>query len=120
MTTERITATKRSSILAVPREILLDHGLVEPTEAERAEAERSAAEYQRRAAARAEVLVAAREQLAAITDPLARTILDLHDEGHDGTCQGDDIDGYEAERPDWPCRTVEAIAAHYSIPLAVS
>lgn len=65
-------------------------------------------------------MLPAREQLAAITDPLTRAVLDLHEEHEDGTCWGDDIDGYEAERPDWPCRTIEVIAAHYGIPLEAS
>ena len=112
-----LIVTKRTSFAGLPREILLDAGLVEPTDAERAAAERARAEYERRAAARAQVLAAAREQLAAITDPLARTVLDLHEEHDDGTCLGDDIDGYDAERPDWPCRTTVAIAEHYGIEL---
>ncbi len=62
---------------------------------------------------------AARELLAAITDPLARAILDLH---HSETiknpeCEGCDFGGYEGEPPAWPCRTVMAIAAHYGIAL---
>jgi hypothetical protein len=62
-------------------------------------------------------LDAARQRLAALTDPLARAILDLHSEDERGECQGDDFDGYEAERPSWPCRTVEAVAEQNGIEL---
>jgi len=75
------------------------------------------AEYERRAAERAEILAAARERLAAITDPVARAVLDLHAPDDDGDCMGDDMEGYEAEQPTWPCRTVEAVAGHYGIRL---
>lgn len=112
-----LTSVKRGAVIPMSRDMLLAAGVVEPTAEERAEMERSAAEARRRAAVREEVLAAARERLAAITDPLARAVLDLHAAEHDGTCQGCDIDGYEAERPDWPCRTVEVIAKHYGIPL---
>lgn len=67
----------------------------------------------------------ARQALAALTDPLARAVLDLHHEqgmyresGYPWpTCDGCDMDGYEAEPPEWPCRTVQAVARHYGIAL---
>lgn len=104
-----------SYVLPVPRELLLDAGMVEATPAERAKAEREIAELRRQAAANAATLDAARQRLAEITDPLARSILDLHHEDKRGECEGDDSDGWEAESPEWPCRTVEAVAAHYGI-----
>lgn len=75
------------------------------------------ARYRQREAARAEALAAAREQLTAITDPVARAVLDLHAPDDFGDCMGDDMEGYEAEAPTWPCRTVEAVAGHYGIRL---
>jgi hypothetical protein len=91
--------------------------VIEPTPEERAEMERARAEYRQREALRLEALAAARERLAAITDPLTRAILDLHAEGEREECQGCDVDGYEAESPPWPCRTVETVAAHHGIGL---
>lgn len=112
-----MTTVKRSAVIPVSREALLDAGLIEPTLDERAEIERHAIEAQQRQAERAAKLDAAREHLAAITDPLARAVLDLHAENDRHECEGDDMDGYEAEYPEWPCRTVETVAAHYGIEL---
>lgn len=75
------------------------------------------AEWKQRADERKAKLDAARQRLAALTNPLARAILDLHSEDERGECQGDDFDGYEAERPSWPCRTVEAVAEQNGIEL---
>lgn len=101
----------------IPRELLLDAGAIEPTPQERAEAERQREESKRRQAGRDAVLAAARRSLAALTDPLSRAVLDLHRENGRGDCEGDDMDGYDAEYPSWPCRTVEAVAAHHGIAL---
>lgn len=62
---------------------------------------------------------AARPALDAITDPLARAILDLHhaDEVEFPKCAGCDFGGYEAEEPEWPCRTVQAVAAQHGVEL---
>lgn len=81
------------------------------------DAERRAAAARVWRAEREAKLAIARERLAAIRDPLARAVLDLHAEDEYGECSGDDLDGYEAEPPDWPCRTVVKIAEHYGIPL---
>lgn len=109
---------KRSGFtLPVSRELALEHGMVESTPEERAEMDRRAAAARVWQAERAAKLTIARERLAAITDPLARTVLDLHAENERHECEGDDMDGYEAEYPEWPCRTVETVAAHYGIEL---
>jgi hypothetical protein len=110
------SAIKRGAVVAVPRELLLDHGLVEPTEQERAQAERGAAEAEQRRAEHAAKLAVGREQLAGIVEEPARTILDLHCEER-GECQGCDFGGYEGEPPDWPCTTVVTVARHYGIDL---
>lgn len=115
-----MTTVKRGAVIPMSRDMLLAAGVVEPTAEERAEMERSAADARRQAEARTEGLAAARERLAAITDPLARAVLDLHRENEHGECEGDDMDGYECEYPAWPCRTVESVAAHYGIPLEAS
>lgn len=99
------------------RAFYIDLGLVVPTPDERAEAERRAAEYRAREAVRAASLEELRRRLGAITDPLARAILDLHAENARHECEGDDFEGYDSEPAAWPCRTVLEIAAHYGITL---
>jgi len=108
-------AIKIGHVVEVARELALDHGLVEPTEQERAEMERDAAQAEERRAERAAKRDAAREQLAGIIEEPARTILDLHAENDFGECTGCDFAGSEGEPPDWPCATVITIARHYGI-----
>lgn len=105
-----IEIKRLSYVMQVPRELLLDAGVIQPTAAQRAEHERRAAEH-------AAKLEAARKRLARVVEPLGRALLDLHGEDEFGECQGCDFAGYEADRPDWPCRTVEAVASHYAIEL---
>lgn len=82
------TEVKKSSYtIQAPRELLLDAGVIEPTPAERAAAERYAAEAQQQEGERKAKLDAARQRLAALTDPLSRTILDLHSEDERGECE---------------------------------
>jgi len=104
---------KAHSLIPMSRELAIDYGLIEPTPEERAEAERSRAAYERRKAEQEARTAALRAALAAVTDPIARAVLDLHAE-QDGvawtTCAGCDTDGYDAEAPPWPCRTVDAVA----------
>ena len=45
-----------------------------------------------------------------VADPVARTVLDLHRCVEYGECDGCDFAGYEGDRPQWPCRTVIAVA----------
>jgi hypothetical protein len=51
-----------------------------------------------------------------VTDPLARTLLDLHSRDGNGYCQGDEYDGVAPEPPNWPCATVELVMAHLGDP----
>jgi hypothetical protein len=62
---------------------------------------------------------AARPALAAIDDPLARAILDLHaaDTEEHPECEGCEFGGYDAEAPEWPCSTVRLVAEHFGIEL---
>ncbi|GAA4226025.1 hypothetical protein GCM10022254_09580 [Actinomadura meridiana] len=114
-----LNVVKRGAVLPVTRDALLEAGVIEPTPAERAEMDRAAAEHQRREAARAAQLAVVLEQLAALGDPLARAVLDLHTRDTFGECQGCDFGGGEGEPPEWPCRTVETVAAHHGIDLAL-
>lgn len=110
---------KIGAVVPISRAIAIDYGIVEPTAeeaAERAESTRLA-EFDRKAAW--ETYRAAKAALAEIPDELTRHLLDLHMPVGDYrvTCDGCDVDGYDSEQPEWPCRTVQTIAAHYDIEL---
>ena len=68
---------------------------------------------------RAEYVAACAEyanRVAAITDPLARSILDLHhvdDYGDCPECSGDEWGTH------WPCDTASTVAEHYGIDYAI-
>lgn len=82
------------------------------------QAERDAVKAARDAALA--TLLEAIPQLDALTDPLARAVLDLHRrEPNSGswTCAGDEAEGFEAERPEWPCATVRVVAERFGIPM---
>ncbi|MFB6392700.1 hypothetical protein [Polymorphospora lycopeni] len=56
--------------------------------------------------------------LLAATDGVLRSVVELHaPHGRVSECEGCDFDGYDAERPDWPCRTIELIAEQVGITL---
>ena len=106
-----LSAIKLSSVVHVPAEALLDLAYTrEPTAEQRAEAERQRIKQAAR-------LAAFRQQLADVTDPLARKILDLHHRDDRGQCVGCDPGSYAEDCADWPCSTIEAIAEHYEIEL---
>jgi hypothetical protein len=44
-------------------------------------------------------------------DDLERELVELHCDD-DGKCAGCDFSGFEADPPDWPCRTVQHIAEY--------
>lgn len=78
-----------------------------------------------RRAARVQQIKAAWETLAAIDDPVARLVLDLHapawtdvDERELPECQGCEANGYEVDMLPWPCQTTVAVAAHFGIDVA--
>ena len=52
----------------------------------------------------------------AVTDPLARKLLDLHSRDSNGYCQGDEGDGDRPQPPNWPCATVELVMEHLDCP----
>lgn len=64
-----------------------------------------------------ELFEAAVPALVAITDPIAREVLDLHGPDERSACRGCDYSGWEAEPIDWPCRTVKTVAEIYGIEL---
>lgn len=110
-----IDVRKHSSVVQVPRNIAIDYGLVEPTPAERAEREVWHVEWEQRKQAATEAAAVFAAALAAVADPVARAVLDLHKPADHGHCHGCDADGYEWEYPEWPCRTATTIAATLGI-----
>jgi hypothetical protein len=78
----------------------------EPDADEAAKAARIAA-YRANAAARKAEISAMEAALTAFPDIL-QPIIQLH--ARDGRqCAGCDVDGYECEQPEWPCRTIQTI-----------
>lgn len=107
--------TKIGAWLPISREMAVDHGLIEPTPEERQQARVRHEEYERERQAVLARIDAARPKLNALTDPTARAVLDLHSEDDDHTCEGCDWDGFEAERPPWPCSTIRVVAEVHDI-----
>jgi len=106
-----LSVVKYGAVIQVPTEALIDLAYTrEPTAEQRAEAERQRLK-------RAARQVAFRQQLADVTDPLARKILDLHHRDDRGQCVGCDPGSYAEDCADWPCSTIETIAEHYGIEL---
>ena len=110
----------RRNVIAfsVTREMAIDHGLVTPTPAEKAARDAATArwrEYDGRCKRADKAMLAAFHML---NDRTANAVLDLHKPtgGAYPECEGDDFSGSEAERPEWPCRTVIAIAKAHGIP----
>ena len=56
-------------------------------------------------------------RLNAITDPLARKIIELHRECGSGTGECDSGDGFDPEdrQPYWGCETTALVASHFNI-----
>ena len=44
-----------------------------------------------------------------MADDLRTQLRELHVPGYSLTCGGCDLDGFEAEAPEWPCRTAELV-----------
>ena len=108
-----------SIAMNISRDTALMFGMVEPTPEEAAEREERSRRYRIREREAWLVYDEARTRLAAIDDSLVRKVLDLHAPTpiESPKCEGCDMDGYECESPEWPCRTTRAIAEHYDIAL---
>ena len=109
-----IRVLKHSTTVQISRDTALDYGLVQPTEAERVEREAWHAEYEQRKQAAYEAIPVFVAALAAVKDPVARAVLDLHRSGL-GDCRGCEFRGYDAEPPPWPCSTIVNVAAALGI-----
>lgn len=101
--------------IPVSRDMAIDFGLVEPTDAEQREREARIAEWRAKKRAALPRLQAGLDALAAL-DGIERQILDLHARAG-STCEGCDFSGWEGESPEWPCRTVDLIAERHGIDL---
>jgi hypothetical protein len=78
----------------------------EPDMDEVAKVERIAA-YRARTAAKQAEIAAMEARLKTFPDIL-QPIIELHHRDG-GQCMGCDVDGYECEQPEWPCRTIQTI-----------
>lgn len=101
----------------VSREMAVDYGLVEPTPEESAQRAARTAEWKRKDALRRQADVDMLAALRAKDDPATDAMLDLHQSTGDSypECHGDDFSGYDGERPEWPCRTVLALAKVHGV-----
>lgn len=113
-----LTAYTYTMPLNVSREMLLDFRQIEPTPEELAERnERARLIHDKQRDERVRALAALAELRD--KDPLTTALLDLHscdtEALHGDECAGCDFTGCESEPPEWPCRTVLAIAKHHGI-----
>lgn len=108
---------KFSHVAPVSREEALLYGLVEPTLAEQIKREQDRIDMAALRAAATAAWPGLVADLDAVTDPVARAVLDLHHAGDEVECTGCEFDGWEAESPDWPCRTVITVAETLGIPV---
>lgn len=111
-----LTVRKYGATIRMSREMLVGYGLAEATPEEQARIDVSRADMDRRRAAATEAWPGFVAALDAVTDPVARAVLDLH-KLDDGYCRGDEFGGYESEPPTWPCSTVDAVAEAVGIPV---
>lgn len=102
---EPINVVKHGAVIPVSWETLRPMGpyVITPEEEVRRR------EHRRKVAAATAAWPQTIAALAAVTDPVARVVLDLH-ASDDGYCRGCDLDGYEAEAPAWPCTTTTTVA----------
>lgn len=104
-----LPVVKYGAFVPVSTEQLVYFGISKPTPEQQAKLDAAHAAYERRKQAATEALSVFVAALDAVTDPVARAVLDLH-KRDDGQCAGCDYSGYEGEPPGWPCRTIEAVA----------
>lgn len=110
--------TSNAFVFSVSREQELMYGMDDYTPEELAEHNAKMAAFH---AEQRELRVQMLEALADVRNAssLGNAILDLHscdtEAEWSSECSGCDVDGYDAEQPGWPCRTVVSIAKHYGI-----
>lgn len=104
--------------LTISRELALDYGLIEPKPEELHERNESGRRFHANQRAIRSKFIDAIDALRE-KGGLTVEILNLHAPDVDAQwsqeCPGCDFGGYEGEPPDWPCRTVRALATHHGI-----
>lgn len=106
---------KYGAVVQISRDEAIDRGMVEPTPEERAQRDEWRVSYERRKQAATEAWPGLVAALDAVTDPVARAVLDLH-KNAGGGCAGENGDGY-GEPEEWPCSTVLTVAEVLGIPV---
>lgn len=100
---------KKASIsIPISAEMLAFHGPDRRTPEQQAEDERRH-QVRKKREAKFEA------DLAAITDPLSRLVLNLHAKKNYDECDGCDPGSYAESAAEWPCATVDLIARHHGI-----
>lgn len=108
---------KISANVQISRATALDYGLVQPTDEERRQHEEWRAEWERRKEAATEARPVFIAALDAVSDPVARAVLDLHRSDEHRWCAGCEGSDNCGESPEWPCSTVEVVAGVLGIPI---
>lgn len=101
---------KLSYHVQMSRDMAIDCGLIEPTPEEARRREEAHLDYVRRRESATAAWPMLVQQFAAVREPIARAVLDLHKPDDHGQCAGCDWNGFEGEPGEWPCRTVHAVA----------
>lgn len=109
-----------STVVPISRELALDYGLVQPTDAERAEALERSRLWRLRTLQAWAVYDLMRPALADLRDPVSRAVLDLHEPDENGVeyagrCTECHDGGEMGDRLEWPCATVRAVASVHGI-----
>lgn len=108
---------KNGFTINLPRDMVLDFGLIPPTARERVDREREAAKWRAYVAAQKQADDNMLIELRGKTDPVTIAMLKLHSPTQVAypECTGCDFSGYEGEPPEWPCRTIIATANAHGI-----
>lgn len=108
--------TTNTFVFTMSREQAIDLGHAKPTPEEVKRFNAESRERWERSVAQWEKLDATLAELAAITEPLARKVLDLHacasDEAVCDACSLDSDDPYDEP---WPCLTARLVADHFGV-----
>lgn len=115
-----INLTSNSFVVSVSREQLLDMGQIEPTPEELADRNEKSKMFHADQRAKRGQFIKALDRLGN-SDALTMAILELHapdlDAEYGSDCLGCDVAGYDGEQPEWPCRTIDLVAAQNGISL---
>lgn len=119
---EPIVFEKNAITMRISREMARDQGLIEPNRDELTERSAWHERFRRDDAARQQRYAVGYMALLE-ADPATAVVARLHapdDHPWALRCEGCDFGGYDAEAPDWPCRTIGALADHHDIDMTYS